>query len=315
MAWTASDIPDLTGTTAIVTGGNGGLGLETVRELARKGAHVIIAARNLEKAAGAEAEVTAEVPDASLEVRGLDLSSLASVKEFADGVLTDHPVIDLLFNNAGVMATPEWETEDGFEMQFGTNHLGHFALTRWLLPAILRSEAGRIINTTSTARFSAGKYDLSNAHHRDEYDPWRAYGYSKLANVHFTLELDKRLRAAGSGVRVLAADPGFSDTDLQSASARNNPDDARSRFFEKWTPRMGQSAARGALPQLRAGTDPAAEGGTLYRPKWITAGVPVLGGIGNRLRQPDHLKELWELSEADTGIDFDVAALVAESAG
>lgn len=314
MAWTETDIPDLTDKTAIVTGGNGGLGLETVRELARNGAHVIIAARNLDKAAAAEADIKAEIPDASLEVRKLDLSSLASVEEFAQGILTDHPVIDMLFNNAGVMATPEWQTEDGFEMQFGTNHLGHFALTRHLLPALLASPEGRIVNTTSTARFSAGKYDLSNAHHRDEYDPWRAYGYSKLANVHFTLELDKRLRAAGSTTRAFAADPGFSVTDLQPASARNNPDDSRSHFFAKWTPRIGQSAARGALPQLRAGTDPAAEGGTLYRPKWITAGVPVVGKIGSRLRRPDHLTELWKLSESDTGIEFDVAALVGEAA-
>lgn len=314
MAWTATDIPDLTGKTAVVTGGNGGLGLETVRELARKGAHVIIAARNLEKAAAAEAEISAEVPSASLEVRKLDLSSLASVKEFAGGVLADHPVIDLLFNNAGVMATPEWETEDGFEMQFGTNHLGHFALTRHLLPAILKSSAGRIVNTTSTARFSAGDYDLDNPHHRGAYDAWRAYGYSKLANVHFTLDLDARLRAAGSNVRVMAADPGFSDTDLQAASARSNPSDNRSRFFERWTPHIGQSAARGALPQLRAGTDPRADGGTLYRPKWVVAGVPVIGSISGRLRKADDLAKLWEVSEHDTGITFDVADLVAQAA-
>ncbi len=130
MSWTAKNIPDQTGKVAVVTGGNGGLGLETVRELARKGAHVVIAARNLEKAAAAEADVKAEIPSASVEVRKLDLGSLASVEEFATGVVADHPAIDLLFNNAGVMATPEWKTEDGFEMQFGTNHLGHFALDR-----------------------------------------------------------------------------------------------------------------------------------------------------------------------------------------
>ena len=314
MAWTATDIPDLTGKTAIVTGGNGGLGLETVRELARRGAHVIIAARNLEKAAKGEADVKAEIRGASIEVRKLDLSSLAAVKEFADGVLADHPVIDLLFNNAGVMGTPEWETEDGFEMQFGTNHLGHFALTRHLMPAILKAEAGRIVNTTSTARFAAGNYDLDNAHHRGQYNAWRAYGYSKLANLHFTLELDKRLRAAGSPVRVFAADPGYSNTDLQAASARNNPEDRMSGFYHRWVERIGQSSARGALPQLRAGTDPAADGGTLYRPKWITAGVPVIGGIGGRLRKPEDLATLWEVSEADTGLTFDVADLVAQAA-
>jgi len=313
MSWTATDIPDLTGKTAVVTGGNGGLGLETVRELVRKGAHVVIGARNLEKAAAAESDVKAEIPNASLDVRKLDLSSLASVKEFADGVLADHPAIDLLFNNAGVMATPEWETEDGFEMQFGTNHLGHFALTAHLLPALLAATEGRIVSTTSTARFGAGEYDLDNPHHRGVYDSWRAYGYSKLANLQFVLELNKRLEAAGSNVKVNAADPGFSDTDLQATSSKNTDGHRRSRFFEKAGPIVGQSAARGALPQLRAGTDRSAQGGTLYRPKWVAAGVPIVGKIGEKLRKPADLAKLWELSEKDTGIEFDVARMVAEA--
>ncbi len=233
MAWTATNIPDLTGKTAVVTGGNGGLGLETVRELARKGAHVVIGARNLEKAAAAESDVKTEIPTAAIEVRKLDLSSLASVKEFADSVLADHPVIDLLFNNAGVMATPEWETEDGFEMQFGTNHLGHFALTAHLMPALLAADGARIVSTSSTARFAAGAYDLNNAHHRGVYDSWRAYGYSKLANLQFILELNKRLSAAGAKVKAYAADPGFSKTDLQATSTKNTGGHPRSRFFEK----------------------------------------------------------------------------------
>lgn len=313
MPWTAANIPDQTGKVAVVTGGNGGLGLETVRELARKGAHVVIGARNLDKAAKAEADVKSEIPGASLEVRKLDLSSLASVEEFASGVLAAHPTIDMLFNNAGVMATPEWKTEDGFEMQFGTNHLGHFALTARLLPALLAAPDGRIVNTTSTARFAAGEYDLDNPHHLGVYDSWRAYGYSKLANLQFTLELNKRLAAAGSGVKVYAADPGFSDTDLQATSSTNTKGAARSRFFEMTTPIVGQSAARGALPQLRAGTDPAAPGGTLYRPKYVMRGVPVVGKVGARLRKPSDLAKLWEISEADTKIDFDVARMVAEA--
>lgn len=313
MSWTTADIPDLSGKLAIVTGGNGGLGLETARELAAKGAHVIIAARNLEKAARAEQDIRAGVGDAALEVRKLDLSSLASVKEFAEGVLADHDVIDLLFNNAGVMATPEWETEDGFEMQFGTNHLGHFYLTYLLLPAVLRSGNGRIVNTTSTARFSAGKYDLDNPHLRGEYKPWLAYGYSKLANVHFTLELNRRLAEAGSGIEVLTADPGFSNTDLQSTSAKNSGS-ASSRFFHVGVKWIGQPAARGALPQLRAGTDRSLSGGTLQRPRWIARGEPVDGKIGSKLRKPEDLQKLWDVSEQETGIDFDVAAMVAAAA-
>ena len=311
MAWSARDIPDQNGRVAVVTGGNGGLGLETVRELARKGAHVVMAARNLDKAARAQADVTAELPSASIEVRALDLGSLASVRAFAADVLRAHPVIDLLFANAGVMAAPEGTTVDGFETQFGTNHLGHFELTRLLLPAVHRSGAGRLVTTSSTARFGAGPYDLDDPHHRRRpYEPWEAYGYSKLANLQFALELDRRLRAAGSRVAAFSADPGLSYTDLQQTTAKELP--GRSQKFSavlvRW---IGQSAAAGALDQLRAGTDPAAEGGTLYRPRWIMAGPPIVGGIGPRLRKPEDLAKLWSVSEQDVGERFDVAGIVA----
>ncbi|MCP3976586.1 MAG: SDR family NAD(P)-dependent oxidoreductase [bacterium] len=309
MSWTAIDMPDQTGRTAIVTGGNGGLGLETARELARKGAHVIIAARNLDKAAKADADIRAGVANASLDVRPLDLSAKASIEEFAQSVLADHESIDLLFNNAGVMATPEQQTADGFELQFGTNHLGHFYLTYLLMPALLKAGGARIVNTTSTARFNAGKYDLDNLHSRDQYKTWEAYGISKRANLHFAMELNARLAAAGSDVAAYAADPGFSKTDLQATSA------ASGGFSQRLTHALikvsGQSAARGALPQLRAGTDPAAPGGSLYRPKWVTQGVPIIGKIGDKLRKPSDLTGLWSASEEDLGIDFDVAALVA----
>ena len=157
----------------------------------------------------------------------------------------------------------------------------------------------------------ARDYDLDNFHHRGNYEPWRAYSYSKLANVHFTLELNDRLRAAGSDVRVMTADPGFAHTDLQSASVRNNPDESSNAFFERWVPRLGHSAAQGALGQLRAGTDPESEGGSLWRPRWVFRGAPVEGGIPARLRKPADLDKLWEISEKDVGIDFDVAAMVA----
>ncbi len=313
MSWTAANIPDQSGKVAVITGANGGLGLETARELTRTGAHVIIAARNMEKAATAKADILSELPRASLDVRNLDLASLASIMAFADGIMAEHDTIDLLFNNAGVMGTPEWQTEDGFEMQFGTNHLGHFYLTYLLMPALLRADRARIVNTSSTARFFAGSYDLSNPHNRGTYDPWIAYGYSKRANLHFTLELNRRLAEAGSNVTAHAADPGFSKTDLQAASARNSEDGASQRFFRVTVGWFGQSAARGALPQLQAGTDPAAKGGTIYRPRWITAGTPVVGGISNKLSDPADLKKLWEVSEAETGVTFDVAAMVGEA--
>ncbi|MDH3498834.1 MAG: oxidoreductase [Acidimicrobiia bacterium] len=310
MAWTAHDMPDQTDRVAVVTGGNGGLGLETARELARKGAHVIIAARNLEKAAKAEADIRSDVPITSVDVRQLDLSSKMSIKQFADALRGERDSVDLLFNNAGVMATPERKTADGFELQFGTNHLGHFYLTYLLLPALLRGSNARIVNTTSTARFSAGDYDLTNAHSRGTYKPWEAYGISKRANLHFAIELNNRLASAGSDMTAHAADPGFSNTDLQATSAAES-----GGFTQKLAHRgvvmMGQSAARGALPQLRAGTDLASPGGTLYRPRWITAGAPVMAKIGANLRKPEDLSQLWAVSERDLDIDFDVAALVA----
>jgi len=314
MTWTATDIPDQSGRTAIVTGGNGGLGLETARELARKGAHVIIAARNLDKAATAEAAIRADVGEASLEVRKLNLSSKASIADFAAAVLADRKTVDLLFNNAGVMATPEQETADGFELQFGTNHLGHFYLTYLLMPALLAAGSARIVNTTSTARFSAGKYDLANLHSRGTYKPWEAYGVSKRANLHFAIELNARLAAAGSGAKAYSADPGFSKTDLQATSAA-----ASEGISQKLTQVMvrvtGQSAARGALPQLRAGTDPAAPGGALYRPRWVAQGAPVIGKVGDKLSKPADLAGLWDVSQDDLDIKFDVPALVAAAAG
>ncbi|MDF1521931.1 MAG: oxidoreductase [Trueperaceae bacterium] len=309
MAWSARDIPDQTGRVAVVTGGNGGLGLETVRELARKGARVVMAARNREKAARAHAQVVAELPEASIEVRALDLGSLASVRAFGAEVLEAHAVIDLLFANAGVMATPEGTTVDGFETQFGTNHLGHFELTRLLLPALHRAGADRVVTTTSTARFGAGPYDLDDPHHRRRrYEPCEAYGYAKLANLQFALELDRRLRAAGSRVAAFSADPGLARTDLQTTTANQLPGRSQ-KLAEGMVRWIGQSAAAGALDQLRAGTDPEAEGGTLYRPRWIAVGPPVVGGIGPRLRKPADLAKLWSLSEQEIGAAFDVPAL------
>ena len=164
MAWTTADIPDQTGRVAVVTGANGGLGLETARELARKGAHVVMAARNMEKAEQARADILGDIPDASLELQQLDLASLASVRAAAERILSIHDTIDLLINNAGVMGIPEQRTEDGFEMQFGTNHLGHFAFTALLMPAILRSPDGRVVTVTSTGRHYRAKLDPENPH-------------------------------------------------------------------------------------------------------------------------------------------------------
>ena len=304
MGWKASNIPDLTGKVAAVTGGNGGLGLETARQLAAHGAHVVIGARNLDKAEAARKQIESTVPGASLDIRQLDLGSLASVAEFARMVMAVNPKIDMLFNNAGVMAVKEGTTANGFEIQFGTNVLGHFALTMHLLPALLAAPSPRVVSTTSTARFQAGKYDLSNPHMHGCYDPWQAYGMSKRADLQFAFEMNRRL--AARGLSAFAADPGLSKTDLQQASVRANGGFMQ-RFWNLVTAIAGQSAAMGALPQLRAATDPAAVGGTLYAPRWITFGAPIVRGVGKSIDRPEQMAQLWELCECETGLKLEAA--------
>jgi NAD(P)-dependent dehydrogenase (short-subunit alcohol dehydrogenase family) len=306
VGWSASDIPDQTGKIAVVTGGNGGLGLEVAKELARKGAHVVIAARDAGKTAAARAAITTQIPDASLEIRSIDLASLDSVVEAAAAILDGHEVVDVLVNNAGVMATPEQQTRDGFEMQFGVNHLGHFALTALLWPSLLRSDGARVVSVTSTGRHFGPAVTPGNPHMKGSYDPWRAYGQSKLANVHFALELDRRIRGARLPARSLVVHPGFTDTDLQARSVRESGGGRSQRFFRGAVHRSGMSPARGALSLLRAATDPKAEGGTLYTPRWVNWGPPVRRPLLRRSRDREAMRTLWEVSEGETGIVFDV---------
>ena len=312
MSWTEADIPDQSGRVAVVTGANGGLGLETARALARKGAHVVMAARNQDKAAAAVTDIRAEIPDASLEVRRLDLGSLASVRSFAEHLGRDRPQIDLLVNNAGLMGIPEGRTEDGFEKQFGVNHLGPFALTALLLPSLLRAASARIVNVTSTARHMGRRVDPGNPHLQGAYDPWRAYGQSKLANVHFTLGLQQRLEAAGAAAASLVAHPGLANTDLQANSVRETGGGASQRFSLWFAGRTGMTPAHGALPQLRAATDPGARGGQLYAPRFVNFGPPVRRPIFLRPRMREAIETLWEVSERETGISFDVASTLSK---
>lgn len=301
MTWRVADIPDQTGRVAVVTGANGGLGLETARALAGAGATVAMAVRNLEKASAAKADIQAGAPGAALEIVPLDLGSLASVGEAAERILAAHERIDLLINNAGVMAIPEKRTVDNFEMQLGVNHLAHFALTALLLPALLRAEAARVVTVTSPARHMAKAIDPANPNLKGRYRPWRAYGQAKLANFHFGLGLDRRLRAAGAPAASLVAQPALSNTDLQSVSVRETGGGLSQRFFLGLARATGVSPAQGALPQLRAATDPTAEGGQLYEPLFVNNGPPVrrplLGlGIGRGIER------LWEVSERETGL-------------
>jgi NAD(P)-dependent dehydrogenase (short-subunit alcohol dehydrogenase family) len=309
MSWRESDIPDQSGRIAVVTGGNGGLGFETSRALAAKGATVIIGARNMDKAARAENQILEQTPDAVVDVRELDLASLDSIESFANSVMTDYDKIDLLFNNAGVMAIPERKSTDGFEMQFGTNHLGHYALTVRLLPLMVNNPGSRIVTVTSTARHFGRPVDPENPHLEGSYDPWRAYGQSKLANQHFALGLDRRLREAGAETRSLVAHPGLSNTDLQANTAR----EGGGHFWEGMANRLGMTPADGALPQLRAATDPAASGGQLYAPRWANFGAAVRRPVFGRSTNREAIETLFSVSRAETGLTIDVAEAVRRS--
>ena len=308
MSWTAADIPDQTGRTAVVTGANGGLGLETARALASAGARVVMAVRNQEKAADAVAEIRRAAPAASLELVALDLGSQDSVRDAAGTILAAHGTIDLLVNNAGVMGIPERRTADGFEMQLGVNHLGHYALTALLMPALLRAGAARIVTVTSTAHHMGRAIDPDNPNLEGKYGPWRAYGQSKLANFHFGIGLQRRLAAAGAPAASLLAHPGLSDTDLQSVSVRETGGGRSQEFFHRLAQRTGMRPEEGALPQLRAATDPAAKGGELYGPRYVNNGPPVRLPILRRIGLDTAIARLWEVSERETGLTIDVRA-------
>jgi NAD(P)-dependent dehydrogenase (short-subunit alcohol dehydrogenase family) len=265
-----------------------------------------MAARNQEKASEAVEDIRRDVPGASLEVVALDLGSLASVREAAGKVLAAHETIDLLVNNAGVMGIPERRTADGFEMQFGVDHLGHFALTALLMPALLRARAARIVTVTSTAHHMGRSVDPDNPHLAGKYTPWRAYGQAKLANFHFGIGLQQRLEEAGAPAASLIAHPGLSNTELQAVSVQETGGGLSQRFFHRLAETTGMSPAAGALPQLRAATDPDAKGGEFYGPLWVNNGPPVRKPIFRRLGMDSAIERLWEVSERETGLKIDV---------
>jgi NAD(P)-dependent dehydrogenase (short-subunit alcohol dehydrogenase family) len=311
VAWSAADIPDQHGRTAVVTGANGGLGLETARQLAAKGAHVVMAVRNQGKASAAVEEIRTSVPDAALELVALDLASQASVRAAAEQIIAAHKSIDLLINNAGVMGIPEAKTVDGFEMQLGVDHLGHWSLTALLLPALLRTPGARIVTVTSTAHHMGRAINPANPHLHGRYRPWRAYGQAKLANFHFGLGLQRELESASAGTASLIAHPGLSNTDLQAVSVQQTGGGASQRFWLFLARRSGMSAADGALSQLRAATDPAAKGGEFYGPLFVNSGPPMRKPVVRRLGMDKAIAALWEVSERETGIAIDVRAAAA----
>jgi NAD(P)-dependent dehydrogenase (short-subunit alcohol dehydrogenase family) len=289
----------------IVTGANSGLGYVTALELARHGAKVVVASRSDVRGKEAVARIIAEVPDADLDLRALDLSDLASVRAFADGIQSSYPSVDLLINNAGVMAIDKATTADGFEMQMGTNHLGHFALTGLLMPLMVNTEGARVVTVSSNAHRAATKIDFDDLQHEKNYRKWIVYGQTKLANLLFTLELQRRLSAIAAPLIAVAAHPGTAATNLVRTSAGSNR--LKAVVLGAGTRLISQSDKRGALPQLYAATAPDVEGGEYFGPNGPAEqfGHPKRVGSSKAARNEDDAKRLWAMSEELTGVTYD----------
>ena len=301
--WTTNNIPDLTGKVIIVTGGNSGLGYEAVKAFAKKGAKVYMTSRSIEKGQNAQKQILDEVSDAAIEVAQLNLADLSSVRKFANEFAGSEDRLDVLLNNAGIMMTPYSLTADGFENQFGTNHLGHFALTGLLLETISKTPESRIVNVSSIAH-KGGSFDFNDLLYSNgkTYDPMKAYRRSKLANLLFTYELQRRLSSAGNGTIAVAAHPGVSMTNLANHLTNN-------LLLKILTPIVGlllHSPAKGALPEIRAAVDPSVQGGQYYGPDGFReiAGSPVLVESNKASHNEDDAKKLWEVSEQLTGVKF-----------
>jgi NAD(P)-dependent dehydrogenase (short-subunit alcohol dehydrogenase family) len=301
-SWTASDIPDQSGRTALVTGASSGLGLATSTELARHGARVLMAVRDQRKGEAALKRILAEVPGAAVELVTLDLTSLASVAATAEEVATRLRSLDVLVDNAGVMAVPRGRTADGFETQLGTNHLGHFALTGRLLPLLLAAPAPRVVVVSSDAH-KIGRMRFDDLMGERSYGRWSAYGQSKLANLLFVRELDRRVREKALPLVAAAAHPGYAATNLQSGQG-NRLLEAGMRLGNLL---VAQSEEHGAWPQEYAATMPDVTGGAYYGPGGLggTRGSPTLVQPSARARDDVAAHRLWDASVELTGVRYD----------
>ena len=301
--WTAADVPDQTGRVAVVTGANAGLGLETAAVLAERGARVVVAVRDLGKGEKAVGEIRRRTPNADVALQQLDLSSLASVRTAADELRAAYPRIDLLINNAGVMYPPKQTTADGFELQFGTNHLGHFALTGLLLDHLLQVEGSRVVTVASIAHNIQAGIHFDDLQWERSYNRVAAYGQSKLANLMFTYELQRRLAATQTPTVAVAAHPGISNTELM----RHIPG-SKLPGFSALAGLVTNSPAVGSLATLRAATDPAVRGGQYYGPSGFRelVGHPVLVQSNRQSHDTDVQQRLWSVSEELTGVKFPV---------
>jgi NAD(P)-dependent dehydrogenase (short-subunit alcohol dehydrogenase family) len=301
--WTEGDTPEQQGRVAVVTGANTGLGYETARVLAERGASVVLAVRDVEKGKRAAARIADTAPGADVTVQELDLTSLESIRAAAAELRASHPKIDLLINNAGVMHPPKQTTRDGFELQFGTNHLGHFALTGLLLDLLLPVPGSRVVTVSSLAHRMRAQIRFDDLQWERSYDRVAAYGQSKLANLMFTYELQRRLTGHGAGAIAVAAHPGFADTEL----VRNSPAALR-LVAPVIAPLISQKPAMGALPTLRAATDPGVLGGQYYGPdgRGERTGHPVVVTSAPQSYDVSIQRRLWSVSEELTGVRFPV---------
>lgn len=299
------DVPDQSGKTFVVTGANSGIGYQAALVLARRGAAVTLACRSVDKAEAAASTIRSAVPGAKVDVKKLDLSDLASVRSFAEAFTKEHERLDVLINNAGVMALPRSLTADGFEMQIGTNHLGHFALTGLLLGRLAASPQGRVVTVSSQAH-RMGTIDFDDLMGERRYDKWRAYGQSKLANLLFTLGLARRLSAHHPHVLAVAAHPGYAATDLQRRGPEAEKSKLMGRVMAAANAMFAQSAANGALPTLRAAADPSAENGDYFGPggPFESFGAPVKVKGNAKSRDEAVADRLWQTSEQLTGVRY-----------
>ncbi|WP_226482487.1 oxidoreductase [Natrinema amylolyticum] len=307
MSWTADKIPDQSGCTVVITGANSGIGREATRELARNGATVIMACRSVERGEDAAGDVREDVPDADLRVEECDLGDLESVRAFAERLADE--TIDVLINNAGVMAIPRSETEDGFETQFGVNHLGHFALTGLLLENLATDEGepARVV-TVSSGVHERGEIDFDDLQGEESYDEWDAYAQSKLANVLFAYELERRFLTAGTNAESMAVHPGYANTQLQFRGPEQSGSRLRMAAMKLMNTVVAQSAEMGALPTLYAATAPEAEGGAYYGPGGFKnmRGTPERQASSDRSYDEETARRLWAVSEDLTGVEYDL---------
>lgn len=299
-------MPDQTGRIAIVTGANSGLGYETVRGLARKNAQVVLACRDPQKAQEALNKLRQEFPAAKLELIMLDLADLDSVRRFVETFKASYSRLDLLINNAGIMAIPQRKTKQGFEMQFGTNHLGHFALSGLLLPVMQETPGQPRIVTLSSGLHAIGDFNFADLDWNQGYGPQKAYGRSKLGNLLFTYELQRRLKAQGDKVLSVAAHPGFAATNLQTAGAIMEGKKFKERMTLVGNRIFAQTAEKGAAPTLFAATEPSLQGGEFAGPDGLfqMRGYPKVVSSNKKSHDEELAKKLWAVSEELTGVSF-----------